>query len=146
MKEAAHRRFVRLIQKQTGKFCKRGGLTPFSCRKYLRKAISVFRKIYAHKWLYTAFCGHNIFLVTISWSGLRDSNPPHSPWEGDALPDELNPQADIGLTVVSFGHWAKCSVFSIFKRRQSRLLKIGADYEARTRYLHLGKVALYQMS
>ena len=22
----------------------------------------------------------------------------------------------------------------------------GADYEARTRYLHLGKVALYQMS
>jgi hypothetical protein len=24
--------------------------------------------------------------------------------------------------------------------------KIGADYEARTRYLHLGKVALYQMS
>ena len=25
-------------------------------------------------------------------------------------------------------------------------IKIGADYEARTRYLHLGKVALYQMS
>ena len=24
--------------------------------------------------------------------------------------------------------------------------KFGADYEARTRYLHLGKVALYQMS
>ena len=24
--------------------------------------------------------------------------------------------------------------------------RIGADYEARTRYLHLGKVALYQMS
>ena len=24
--------------------------------------------------------------------------------------------------------------------------EIGADYEARTRYLHLGKVALYQMS
>ena len=24
--------------------------------------------------------------------------------------------------------------------------KIGADYEARTRYLHLGKVALYKMS
>ena len=24
--------------------------------------------------------------------------------------------------------------------------KIGADYEARTRYLHLGKVALYRMS
>ena len=25
-------------------------------------------------------------------------------------------------------------------------IKNGADYEARTRYLHLGKVALYQMS
>ena len=25
-------------------------------------------------------------------------------------------------------------------------LSAGADYEARTRYLHLGKVALYQMS
>ena len=29
----------------------------------------------------------------------------------------------------------------MFKRRS-----FGADYEARTRYLHLGKVALYQMS
>ena len=26
------------------------------------------------------------------WSGLRDSNSPHTPWEGGALPDELNPQ------------------------------------------------------
>ena len=26
------------------------------------------------------------------------------------------------------------------------LSTLGADYEARTRYLHLGKVALYQMS
>ena len=26
------------------------------------------------------------------------------------------------------------------------IIKIGADDEARTRYLHLGKVALYQMS
>ena len=32
-------------------------------------------------------------------------------------------------------HKAKCLV-----------LFIGADYETRTRYLHLGKVALYQMS
>ena len=33
-------------------------------------------------------------------------------------------------------------------RSQNELLSIvcGADYEARTRYLHLGKVALYQMS
>ena len=26
------------------------------------------------------------------WSGLRGSNPPPSPWQGDALPNELNPQ------------------------------------------------------
>ena len=26
------------------------------------------------------------------WSGLRDSNSLPSPWQGDALPDELNPQ------------------------------------------------------
>ena len=26
------------------------------------------------------------------WSGLRDSNPPPQPWEGRALPDELNPR------------------------------------------------------
>ena len=29
---------------------------------------------------------------------------------------------------------------------RTRIEKSGADYGARTRYLHLGKVALYQMS
>ena len=28
----------------------------------------------------------------VVWSGLRGSNPPPSPWQGDALPNELNPQ------------------------------------------------------
>ena len=38
------------------------------------------------------------------------------------------------------------------KQRKNRInitftrLNVGAGYEARTRYLHLGKVALYQMS
>ena len=32
------------------------------------------------------------------------------------------------------------------KRRERSLLRRGASDEARTRYLHLGKVALYQMS
>ena len=32
------------------------------------------------------------------------------------------------------------------KHRLSRCFEFGADDEARTRYLHLGKVALYQMS
>ena len=29
----------------------------------------------------------------ISWSGLRGSNPPPSPWQGRALPNDLNPQS-----------------------------------------------------
>ena len=35
---------------------------------------------------------------------------------------------------------------SFFAFLHQRWLRIGAAYEARTRYLHLGKVALYQMS
>ena len=31
-------------------------------------------------------------LLSLLWSGLRDSNSLPSPWQGDALPDELNPQ------------------------------------------------------
>ena len=34
-------------------------------------------------------CINLLFLI---WSGLRGSNPPPSPWQGDALPNELNPQ------------------------------------------------------
>ena len=37
--------------------------------------ISIFHKIYAHKWLYTTVCGHKIFLVTFSWRRRWDSNP-----------------------------------------------------------------------
>ena len=44
------------------------------CRKYLRMRTLVFHKIYAHKWLCTAVCGHNIFLVTISWCAQQESN------------------------------------------------------------------------
>ena len=28
----------------------------------------------------------------LTWSGLRGSNPPPPPWQGGALPNELNPQ------------------------------------------------------
>ena len=31
------------------------------------------------------------FLVSV-WSGLRGSNPPPPPWQGGALPNELNPR------------------------------------------------------
>ena len=30
-------------------------------------------------------------ILAFLWSGLRGSNPPPSPWQGDALPNELNP-------------------------------------------------------
>ena len=33
----------------------------------------------------------NTLVLSIMWSGLRDSNSLPSPWQGDALPDELNP-------------------------------------------------------
>ena len=56
------------------KYFFRGRSNPFLCRKYLRKCNPFFRKIYAHKWLCAAFCGHNIFLVTSLWSRRRDLN------------------------------------------------------------------------
>ena len=37
--------------------------------------------------------------VTKKWSGLRGSNPPPPPWQGGALPNELNPQENIFLKV-----------------------------------------------
>ena len=42
------------------------GSSPLSCRKYLWTANPVFSKIYAHKWLCAAVCGHNIFFVSVS--------------------------------------------------------------------------------
>ena len=33
------------------------------------------------------------------WSGRRDSNPRHPPWQGGALPTELRPQKEDYLTV-----------------------------------------------
>ena len=39
------------------------------------------------------------------------------------------------------------AVFLYAQKPPARMQVVsGADYEARTRYLHLGKVALYQMS
>ena len=67
------------------------GSSPFSCRKYLWTVNPVFFKIYAHKWLCTTVCGHNIFLVTISWSewGESNSRPRHPKCR--ALPTGLHP-------------------------------------------------------
>ena len=62
---------------------------------------------------------------------------------------EAPPRIELGIRALQapalpLGHGA---VFSFFENK-GRFLKApyGADYEARTRYLNLGKVALYQMS
>ena len=76
-REISHRHTVQSIQNEIEKFCQyffRGSSNPLLCRKYLRNRNLVFHKIYAHKWLCTAVCGHNIFLVTIRWRRWRDSN------------------------------------------------------------------------
>ena len=36
--------------------------------------------------------GHDFIRARLFWSGLRGSNPPPRPWQGRALPNELNPQ------------------------------------------------------
>ena len=40
----------------------------------------------------------NGFASALFWSGLRGSNPPPSPWQGDALPNELNPHRSCRMT------------------------------------------------
>ncbi len=62
---------------------------------------------------------------------------------------EAPPRIELGIRALQapalpLGHGAVLS----FWENKGALFKCpyGADYEARTRYLHLGKVALYQMS
>ncbi len=42
-------------------------------------------------WLWRRFAEKPRYLVAFLWSGLRGSNPPPRPWQGRALPNELNP-------------------------------------------------------
>ncbi len=42
----------------------------------------------------TEYLGHDFSSCPL-WSGLRGSNPPPRPWQGRALPNELNPQTEI---------------------------------------------------
>ena len=51
-----------------------------------------------------------------------------------------------GATRIRTGESRICSPLPYHLAMAPAILKIGAADEARTRYLHLGKVALYQMS
>ena len=62
---------------------------------------------------------------------------------------EAPPRIELGIRALQapalpLGHGAV--LFFRGKERVLILSTLGAGYEARTRYLHLGKVALYQMS
>ena len=72
---------------------------------------------------------------------------------------EAPPRFELGIRVLQthalpLGYSAECSYFceTVSLSYKSKNFAptvaraIGADYEARTRYLHLGKVALYRMS
>ncbi len=45
------------------------------------------------------------------WSGLRGSNPPPPPWQGGALPNELNPHIKLA-TRMGLGRGANCAPWS----------------------------------
>ena len=65
-------------------------------------------------------------MLFLFWSGLRGSNPPPSPWQGDALPNELNPH---------IGKWSKHNVnslkpkflddFCAWHSKQGKTLQVG---------------------
>ena len=55
-------------------------------------------------------------LPALFWSGLRGSNPPPRPWQGRALPNELNPRSDhrslvppVGIEPTTRGFSVLCS-------------------------------------
>ena len=59
-----------------------------------------------------SYCENNILKWGCCyWSGLRVSNPPPQPWQGCALPNELNPQMvpPIGIEPTTRGFSVPCS-------------------------------------
>ena len=44
-----------------------------------------------------------LFLFLVMWSGLRGSNPPPQPWQGCALPNELNPHISFEVWRLGWG-------------------------------------------
>jgi hypothetical protein len=77
------------------------------------------------------------------WSGLRDS--PGALLRAPAR--TRAPQQSPGLLLPwRVALFESLNIVEQKSKAKSLAFFIGADYETRTRYLHLGKVALYQMS
>ena len=56
--------------------------------------------------------GTKCFVPVSFWSGLRGSNPPPRPWQGRALPNELNPHKvvpPVGIEPTTRGFSVPCS-------------------------------------
>ena len=86
--------------------------------------------------LYLRFIFVYIHIIAFHMYYKKDKQKKHLQIASAFLLMEAPPRFELGIKVLQtyalpLGYSAK---------------KIGADYEARTRYLHLGKVALYQMS
>ena len=61
-------------------------------------------------WLCVFIKTSRIFM-RLMWSGLRGSNPPPQPWQGCALPNELNPHMvpPVGIEPTTRGFSVPCS-------------------------------------
>ena len=95
------------------------GSSPLLCRKYLWIVNPVFRKIYAHKWLCTAVCGHNIFFVNVCWSRRRDLNPRPLRPERSALPSWATPR-NMDFPPKWSNMWSKGFLTEILSYRKRR--------------------------
>ena len=85
-------------------------LTTWPCRLM---SVGIFHRLYYHIPSREYCCkeiGRDISRPFF-WSGLRGSNPPPSPWQGDALPNELSPHVvpPVGIEPTTRGFSVLCS-------------------------------------
>ena len=111
------RSFVLLIQKVTAE---RRSVVTLDCLLYLEKKINSQNRSSVSHWRRhpdlnwgSRCCRPMPYHLAIApyWSGLRGSNSLPPPWQGGALPDELNPQmvAPTGIEPVTRGFSVHCS-------------------------------------
>ena len=84
--------------------------------------------------------------VNKKWSGRRGSNPLPASHEWKAIRGSPAEPLISRAFGAGGGSGSSLSSENPSPARENRLIKNGAGDGARTRYLHLGKVALYQMS